>query len=92
MIAGLGFDQIGVEYDRDARTRGESKFNVYRLFRMGLNATISHSAIHYETAFMLSSVMLFMGILGSIYYIFLKLVNPDIPQVLYTCISFVWWS
>ena len=58
MIAGLGFDQVGVEYDRDARTRGESKFNVYRLFRMGLNATISHSAIPLRAAFMLGSVML----------------------------------
>ena len=80
MIAGLGFDQVGVEYDRVARTKGESKFNVYGLFRMGLNATISHSAIPLRAALMLGLVMLFMSILGSIYYIFLKLLNPDIPQ------------
>ena len=70
---------IGVEYDRDARTKGESKFSVYGLFRMGLNATISHSAIPLRAAFMLGLIILFMSILGSIYYI-LKLLNPNIPQ------------
>ena len=80
MIAGLGFDQIGVEYDRDARTEGESKFNVYGLFRLGLSATISHSTIPLRAAFLLGLIMLFTSTLGSIYYIFLKLSNPNIPQ------------
>jgi len=31
MIAGLGFNQVGIAYDRNARMAGESKFNVSRL-------------------------------------------------------------
>lgn len=43
MIAGLGFRQTGVEYARDARIEGESKFGVSRLVRLGLTAIFNHS-------------------------------------------------
>ncbi len=38
MIAGLGFNQTGVVYDRKARVAGESKFNMTSLVKLGMTA------------------------------------------------------
>jgi len=80
MIAGLGFNQTGVPYDRDARTAGESKFAVSRLVRLGLTAVFNHSTVPLRAASFLGVIILLTSILGTIYYVFLKLLHPEIPQ------------
>ncbi|WP_337879010.1 glycosyltransferase family 2 protein [Rheinheimera sp.] len=80
MIAGLGFNQIGVPYDRDARVAGESKFNVSRLLRLGLTAVFNHSTVPLRAASFLGSVILAASIVGALYYVALKLLYPEIPQ------------
>lgn len=80
MIAGLGFSQIGIPYDRDARTAGESKFGVGRLLRLGLTAVFNHSTVPLRIASLLGGTMLGVSILGAIYYLTLRLLNPDLPQ------------
>ncbi len=44
-VATLGFEQAGVEYDRDARIAGRTKFNVWRLMSLAIDATLSHSVV-----------------------------------------------
>ncbi len=44
-IAAMGFNQIGVPYDRDRRIAGASKFNFTRLMALALDATLSHSTV-----------------------------------------------
>jgi glycosyltransferase involved in cell wall biosynthesis len=56
MIAGLGFNQTGVTYDRNARTAGESKFNVFRLLQLGLTAVFNHSTVPLRAAFAVSKI------------------------------------
>lgn len=80
MIAGLGFEQIGVPYDRNARLAGESKFNVSRLVRLGLTAVFNHSTVPLRAASFLGGVMLAASLLGAIYYVLLKLMHPEFPQ------------
>lgn len=80
MIAGLGFNQTGIPYDREARTAGESKFNVTRLVRLGLTAVFNHSAVPLRSAFFLGVSILAASILGALYFVILKLFQPDFPQ------------
>lgn len=80
MIAGIGFNQTGVAYDRDARIAGESKFNVSRLVRLGLTAVFNHSVVPLRAASFLGLVILAISIIGSIYYTVLRLFHPDLPR------------
>lgn len=79
MIAGLGFNQIGIPYDRDARTQGESKFNVTRLIRLGLTAVFNHSTVPLRMASFLGIVILVASLIGALYYVVLRLLLPDLP-------------
>ena len=44
-IASMGFDQIGVEYDRSKRAHGETKFTTSSLINMALDGILNHSTI-----------------------------------------------
>ncbi|RYE43236.1 MAG: glycosyltransferase [Hyphomicrobiales bacterium] len=80
MIAGLGFNQIGVEYERDSRTAGESKFGVARLVQLGLTAVFNHSTVPLRLASIAGIGMLFVSAIGAIYYVLLKILQPDLPR------------
>lgn len=80
IIAGLGFSQTGVVYDRDARIAGVSKFGLSRLIRLGLTAIFNHSAVPLRIASMIGGAMLVMSALGAAYFVILKLMDPELPQ------------
>jgi glycosyltransferase involved in cell wall biosynthesis len=80
MIAGLGFNQVGIPYDRDARTAGVSKFNVSRLVRLGLTAVFNHSVVPLRAASFLGLLILAISIVSAIYYLVLRLMNPGLPE------------
>ena len=80
MIAGLGFNQVGIPYDREARISGESKFNVSRLVRLGLTAVFNHSTVPLRAASFLGALILAASIMGALYYVVLKLLYPEFPQ------------
>lgn len=80
MIAGIGFNQTGVAYDRDARVAGESKFNVSRLVRLGLTAVFNHSVVPLRAASFFGLVILAVSIVGTIYYTVLRLLHPELPR------------
>lgn len=80
MIAGMGFDQTGIVYDRDARTDGESKFNVLRLLRLGLTAVFNHSTVPLRLATYIGISILFLSAIAAIYYLALRLIDPTLPR------------
>ncbi len=80
MIAGIGFSQTGIAYDRDARVAGESKFNVNRLIRLGLTAVFNHSTVPLRAASFLGSLILATSIIGALYYVVLRVFHPELPQ------------
>ena len=80
MIAGLGFNQTGIAYDRDARTAGDSKFNLMRLLRLGLTAVFNHSTVPLRMASFLGIVILAGSLIGALYYVTLRLLQPDLPR------------
>lgn len=80
MIASLGFNQIGIEYAREARVAGESKFGVARLIRLGLTAVFNHSTVPLRLASLVGISMLLFSVLGAIYYLLLRIRNPELPR------------
>jgi dolichol-phosphate mannosyltransferase len=44
-IATLGFNQIGIPYDRQERRRGQSKFTLRQLFGLALDGILNHSIV-----------------------------------------------
>jgi glycosyltransferase involved in cell wall biosynthesis len=80
MIAGLGFRQTGIVYDREQRTAGASKFNVGRLLRLGLTAVFNHSTVPLRAASFLGLAILALSVLGALYYIVLRLLHPELPR------------
>lgn len=79
-IAGMGFRQIGITYDRSARIAGESKFNVAQLVRLGLTGVFNHSLVPLRLATVAGISMLSLSALGAVYYVVLKLMFPDLPR------------
>jgi len=80
MIASLGFNQKGIYYDRDSRFAGKSKFNFSSLLRLGLTAVFNHSPIPLRIASLTGISILGISFFGSLYYLILKLLNPDLPD------------
>jgi len=80
IIAGLGFRQTGIEYERDSRVAGESKFGLFRLIRLGLTAVLNHSSVPLRMASALGCMMIAVSIIGTIYFVILKLLAPDLPR------------
>lgn len=80
MIAGLGFRETGIVYDRDARLVGESKFGVGRLIKLGMTAIFNHSTAPLRIASMLGGAMLMVSVAGMVYYLFMRLFQPELPR------------
>ncbi len=80
MIAELGFKQTGLKYGREARTAGESKFNLTRLIRLGLIAVFNHSVLPLRFASFLGGVILVVSFLGAIAYVIMRIYHPDWPR------------
>ena len=50
IIAGLGFNQTGIPYDREERKRGESKFSLRKLLSLGVDGVLSTSVVPLRVA------------------------------------------
>ncbi|MDG5814224.1 glycosyltransferase family 2 protein [Chitinispirillales bacterium ANBcel5] len=50
VIASMGFQQIGIGYDRCARHKGKSKYTLAKLFKLGLNGILNHSIVPLRVA------------------------------------------
>lgn len=73
MISAMGYRQIGIPYDRSARERGSSKFNLMRLTSLALDGILHHSIIPLRIATVFGMLMSAVSILGAIYYVIARL-------------------
>lgn len=79
-IAGLGYRQIGVAYDRQARAAGSSKFRFPALLRLGVDAICSQSSK--PLSYILNAgvlICLLAAILSTIYFIAFVMGANDAP-------------
>lgn len=80
LIAGLGFRQIGVPYERSARVAGTSKFGLTQLIRLGLTGVFNHSVVPLRLATYSGVLLLGLSIVGAIYYVALRVIHPELPR------------
>lgn len=80
LVPSYGFKQVGVEYDRESRNAGESKFGLGKLLSFGASALLNHSVIPLRLASLLGLVVLIVSAVAAIVVVVTRLVEPNIPQ------------
>lgn len=79
-IASLGFNQLGVPYERNERKRGRAKFNLKGMTSLALDGILNHSVIPLRvatfTGIMVSLGLIFYFIVLSIFTLFFGLEWP----------------
>lgn len=68
-IAQLGFRQIGVEYDRTSRERGDSKFSLRQYVSLAVDGITSHSIVPLRMATIFGGALFLLCIVGGIVYL-----------------------
>jgi len=76
LIAAMGFKQIGVVYDRAARERGCSKFNLRKLTSLALDGIFHHSVVPLRIATFCGLGMFVIAAVAAFYYLLEKLLAP----------------
>lgn len=72
-IASMGFDQIGVEYDRSERAYGETKFTISSLINMALDGILNHSTIPLRISSMTGIIIGLLTVIGMLGFLIGKL-------------------
>lgn len=68
--AWVGFRQVGVEYKREARVAGKSKFKVLSTVSFAFDGFIAATDIPVRISIYCALTCFVAGVLGSIYYVF----------------------
>jgi glycosyltransferase involved in cell wall biosynthesis len=79
-IAGLGFNQSGIPFDRTERTAGKSKFPPFEVLTLGIKGVINHSLIPLRLSTYLGALVLITSALGGFYYFLQSRLNPELPE------------
>ncbi len=77
IIAGLGFNQKGIEYHRDKRQAGKSKFDLASNLGLATAGILNHSTLPLRMASYLGLMLMFASALVSLGYFVLWLFNRD---------------
>lgn len=73
-IAAMGFKQIGIPYDRDARKNGHSKFKLSDLIKLSIDGILNHSTIPLRIASYVGITVATLTSLAVIGVVFARLV------------------
>jgi glycosyltransferase involved in cell wall biosynthesis len=68
-IATLGFNQLGVDYDRGARTRGSTKFSIYDNVMLALDGIVNQSVVPLRMATYIGVAVSFLTLLAILGYL-----------------------
>ena len=80
IVAGMGFSQLGLEYERQSRKYGESKFAARKLLGLGLNGIINHSTIPLRLATYAGGGLLILSIFAAIYSVVSFMISDNLPR------------
>jgi len=89
IIANLGYNQVGIPYNRNKRERGKTSTNLYQLFDYGINGIISHSTILLRLSTILGLFITFCSFVLIIVYMGLKIIFQDSPPGITSIMIFI---
>jgi polyisoprenyl-phosphate glycosyltransferase len=67
-IAQLGYQQIGIPYDREQRRRGSSKFHLLALIRFAVDGVCGQSTKPLELITLLGTIFSILSLFGALFY------------------------
>lgn len=76
----VGFEQVGVPYDRPERHAGEPKYSFTGLIKLAVDGLLSFSAIPLRMASLLGLVTAFAGVVYIMFALASRLRTGDIPE------------
>jgi dolichol-phosphate mannosyltransferase len=76
----VGFRQIGIDVERDARFAGEPKYNILRLFKLAFDGIFSFSTLPIRAAGFFGLIALAASSVYALYAVYAKLVLHVAPQ------------
>jgi glycosyltransferase involved in cell wall biosynthesis len=74
-IAALGFTQVGIPYERNARERGESKFPFSKLVSLAIDGILNHSRVPLRLSTYFGLATSFVTLAGIFIYALIKLLT-----------------
>ncbi len=77
MVAWIGFRQTFVEYDRDARFAGETKYPLKKMLRLATDAILSFSNTPLKLASIVGFITSAIAFIGILYSLYIKLFTDD---------------
>ena len=80
IISKMGLNESDVFYSREARERGESKFGVFELIKLGFTGLSNHSNLPLRIASYVGFVSLALSFAGLLYFTALKFYQPNFPR------------
>ena len=90
LVAYVGFKQTFIEYDRDERHEGNSKYNKYLgSIKIAFNGIFGFSSKPLFLMSILGFSFALLSFLVGIYYIIIKLIDPNVTPGLSSTILFI---
>jgi glycosyltransferase involved in cell wall biosynthesis len=81
VITAIGFSQIGITYERRARTSGQSKFNFRRNLALATDALVNHSMAPLRLATWVAVCLFICMVIGGIALVFARVwMSQDWPR------------
>lgn len=77
LVFSMGFKRLGIDYDRNARELGHSKFKPLDLIRLAMDGIISQSTFPLRVASYTGLIISFATLLFSIYFLISRLVFEE---------------
>jgi glycosyltransferase involved in cell wall biosynthesis len=77
MVAWVGFNQVAVQYDREPRARGKTKFSLLKMINFATDGLFSFSNKPLRLANLLSLFFALSTVILAIYILFQKIKYPD---------------
>jgi glycosyltransferase involved in cell wall biosynthesis len=73
MVSWVGFKQIGIEYDRQERFAGQTKYPLKKMLKFAFDAITSFSTLPLKLMIYTGFFASFIGLLGMLYIVYVKL-------------------
>jgi polyisoprenyl-phosphate glycosyltransferase len=80
VISKMGLAEKDLFYSRDVRERGQSKFGVIELLKLGFTGFSNHSNLPLRIASYVGVLSLTLSFVGLLYFTALKFYQPDLPR------------
>ncbi len=75
----VGFRQIGLEYERDARLSGAPKYSLKKLFKLAIDGIFSFSLLPLRLSVFIGIGFFLLSSMYLVYVVYAKLVGQDTP-------------